>query len=158
MTWTYSVEGIANSPLFQVRYLIGDTMMNDQQAQDEEINFALTQRPSIYGAAAMVSRSLAGKFSRLVDTVAKDLRTTLSTKARNYLRMAMEFETQAAVRSGAMPYAGGISLSDKARQEQDSDRVPPQFDLGMQDNSLPVGAAGNETQSETDEVGLGPEV
>ena len=45
-----------------------------------------------------------------------------------------------------MPYVGGVSVTDKAAQVTDPDRVTPQFNIGMQDNLLPVGVgSGNET-------------
>lgn len=149
MSWTYDASLLATTPLHQVRYLVGDTIQADPQAQDEEINFAISQRSSVYGAAATVCRSLAANFSRLVDTVDKDLRTSYSTKARNYLRMASEFENQAKSRSGFAGYAGGISIADKIQQESDPDRVQPNFSVGMTDNDfLPVPPVGQETTTE----------
>jgi hypothetical protein len=144
MAWTYSVSQLAATPLYQVRYLVGDTKITDQQVQDEEIAFALLQRPSIYAAAAMVCRSLSAQLSREADTVDKDLRTTLSARATAYARRATEYETKASVRGGSMPYAGGISIADKIMNEQDPDRVQPQFTQSMDDNYLPVAPAPNE--------------
>lgn len=157
MTWTYSVSQLATSSLMQVRYLMGDTKSTDQQVQDEEITFALTQRPSVYGGAATVCRALASRLAREADTVDKDLRTVLSARSRAYLRMATDYEMQAAVRGGALPYAGGISVSDKQSRESNTDRVQPLFNIGMQDNPLPVGAAGNETEGQTSDDGIGPD-
>ena len=59
--------------------------------------------------------------------------------------MAIQFEQQASIASGAMPYAGGISVSDKNAQVSDSDRVSPCFNIGMTDDFYPIGPAGNET-------------
>lgn len=144
MSWTYNASQLATSAMMQVRYLVGDIVASDQQVQDEEINFALTQRPNIYGAAAVVCRSLASKLSREADTVDRDLRTTFSSRARSYAARANDYEVKASVRSGAMPYAGGISISDKVLNEQDPDRVQPQFTINMDDNYLPVAPAPNE--------------
>ena len=144
MAWTYEAANLATSSLYQVRYLVGDIIDVEHLVDDEEINFALTQRPSIYGAAAMVCRSLAAKFSRKVDTVDKDLRTTYSSQAIAYAKMAVNYETQASVRSGGLPYAGGISVADKITNEQDPDRVPPSFTIDMDDNYLPVAPIGPE--------------
>lgn len=144
MPWTYDFTQLATSMLMQVRYLVGDTVLADPLVQDEEINFALSQRPSIYGAAAMVCRSLSANLSREADTVDKDLRTTLSARATAFARRAQDYETRAITRGGAMPYAGGISISDKVLNEQDPDRVQPQFTVSMDDNYLPVGPAPNE--------------
>lgn len=146
MAWTYTLSALATSQLFQVRYLMGDTIQSDPQVQDEEIYFALTQRANVYGAAATVCRALASRLSRETDTVDKDLRDSISQKARAYSRMAVDYEQQASTRGGAMPYAGGISIADKQAQEANQDRVEPQFTLGMDDNlSDPVGPAGQQT-------------
>jgi hypothetical protein len=144
MSWTYDPSQLETSKLMQVRYLVGDTKTTDQQVQDEEINFAIGQRPSIYGAAAMVCRSLASKLSREADTVDKDLRTVLSSRAKAYSIRASEYDVKASVRGGAMPYAGGISIADKIGNEADTDRVQPQFSIQMDDNYLPVAPVGNE--------------
>lgn len=144
MTWTYNLTQLATSSLMQVRYLIGDTVAAQPQVQDEEITFALSQRPSIYGAAAMVCRSLSSRLSREADTVDKDLRTTLSARATAYARRAAEYENKAISRGGALPYAGGISISDKVQNELNTDRVQPQFAIEMDDNYLPVAPVGNE--------------
>lgn len=48
-----------------------------------------------------------------------------------------------------MPYAGGISVMDKEMQEQDTDRVQPQFNIGLDDNlNMPFGPAGNQTENQ----------
>lgn len=144
MAWTYNLGQLATTPLYQVRYLVGDTQSNDPQVQDEEITFALSQRSSIFGAAAMVCRSLASQLSRTADTVDKDLRTTLSQRATAYARRAADYEARAIARSGAMPYAGGLSIADKVLNEQNPDRVQPQFTTSMDDNYIPVAPAANE--------------
>jgi hypothetical protein len=144
MAWTYDLSQLATSKLYQVRYLVGDTLSSDQQVQDEEINFAITQRPSVYGAAAIVCRSLASRLSRQADVVDKDLRTTLSQRAKAYSARAAEYDITAKIRGGGIPYAGGLSIADKIQNEQDLDRVQPQFGIGMEDNYLPVAPVGNE--------------
>jgi hypothetical protein len=111
---------------------------------DEEIAFALTQRNSIYGGAAMICLGISAKFSREADTVDRDLRTVLSAKSKAYAERARTYEMQASARSGAMPYAGGISIADKVAQELDLDRVPPGFAVNMDENYLPVAPIGNE--------------
>ncbi len=42
--------------------------------------------------------------------------------------------------SGAgLPYSGGISVTDKQLNENDPDRVVPEFARGMFDSNLPIG-------------------
>lgn len=146
MTWTYVLANLASDAATQVRYLVGDTKQTDQLVQDEEIAFALAQRSSIYGAAAMVCRGISTRLSREADTVDQNLRTMYSARATAFAKRAVEYEAQAAQRAPGMPYAGGISLADKIRQDMDRDRVQPQFVIGMDDNYQPVAPAGNEAE------------
>jgi hypothetical protein len=149
MVWTYDLAKLATSPLYQVRRLVGDVIGNEPQLQDEEINFALTQRSSIYGAAAECCRAIASQYSRKANTAIQGMSVTYSSQAQAYLKMAVTLDAQASARgAGAMPYAGGISESDKEVQEQDSDRVPPQYTLEMNDNLL-VPATGADGSNET---------
>src|SRR4051812_24844476 len=122
MTWSYDPSTLTSNRTNQVRFLVGDTEVTDPLVQNEEIVFALTQRGSIYGAASIVCRTIAAKFSRLADTVDRDLRDALSSKAKAYAMRANEYEVQAKARSGGMPYAGGISIADKVQQDLDLDR------------------------------------
>lgn len=147
MTWTYNVANLNVTPVTpsvvkdQVRFLIGDTREGAQQLQDEEVLFAIGQRASIYGAAATCCMNLAAGFARDADSAQGPLHTALSQKSRSYAAMAARYENRASVSPG---YAGGISVTDKVQQEQNPDRVPPNFNIGMTDNFLPVGPAGNE--------------
>lgn len=146
MTWSYDVADLATSKKDQVRILIGDTNVKDPQLQDEEINLFISFRSSVYGAAAMGCLAIAAMYSRQVDTVQGELRTLYSTRARAYTLKAQNYETESTKRGGALPYAGGISVQDKQRQETNTDRVKPQYNIGMEDNFLPVGPVGNETE------------
>lgn len=144
MTWTYDPALIGTTPLYQLRWLIGDTIMKDQQIQDEELTFAIGQRSNIYGAAADACRSLAARFSREVDSSQGPLRTSYSAKARNYRAMAGSFDIQAMARSAGLPYSGQTSQTDYNAVAADPDRMGPQFNIGFDENRLPVGPVGPE--------------
>lgn len=152
MTWTYDVAGLSSNSKDQMRLLVGDTLSDDPQLQDEEIQFLLTTRSSIYGAAAQCCRSIASQYSRKADAVQGELHTLYSAQAKAYSARAAEYENRSVAAGGALPYAGGISIADKQAQEQNADRVPPQFALGMEDNYLPIGPAGNETLQPPEET------
>jgi hypothetical protein len=160
VTWTYNPASIATSGLTQVRRLIGDVITTDQQIADEEINFALTQRSSIYGTAADCCRYIAAQYSRKADVIVQSpqggaLKTNYSQQAKSYLAMAAQFENISVSRGGALPYAGGISVTDKQNAEADTDRVAPQYNIGMEDNWLPEGIVGNELPSDAPSGGRG---
>ncbi len=153
MTWSYSVSDLATSAKDQVRRLIGDVVATEQQIADEEIQFALSVRSTIFGAAADCCRFIAAQFSRKVDVVVAgaggNLKQNFSSQAKAYMAMAANFDNRSLALGGALPYAGGISVNDKQNAEQDTDRVQPGFNIGMDDNELPIGPVGNET-SDTD--------
>jgi cytochrome c biogenesis protein ResB len=148
MSWNYNSGLLSTSPLMQVRALIGDVMQNDQLLQDEEINYFISLRSSIPGACAEACRRLAAQFARRATTSVAGMSVQFNNQARQFLQMAAEFEADAALRGSGAPYAGGISVADKTTQEENTDRVDPQYVVGMDDNFLlPVG--GDETP-ETD--------
>jgi hypothetical protein len=158
---TYDATAIATTPLFQVRFLIGDTRVTgDVFLFDEEILFAIQMRPVVsggfpYGAAADCARAIAARFSRDIDTVQGEMRTLYSSRQKAYAARAIELEAIAASRAGAMPYAGGISQIDKSNAVMDGDRVVPAFNIGEEDNFLPVGPVGNVTPGSPPNDGSG---
>jgi hypothetical protein len=143
VAWTYSLASLGTSKLYQVRRLIGDVIANDQQIADEEINFALTQQPTIYGAAAEAARYIAAQYSRKVDTTNGVLNQNYSNMARAYAALAVRLDAKDTENSFVTPYAGGISVANKQRQEGDSDRVAPQFTIGGVDNLIPIPSSGS---------------
>jgi hypothetical protein len=147
MAWTYNVAQLASSILFQIRYLIGDTISTDPQLQDEEIQFAYTLEASnIWSAAANCCRALASRLSRQADTMVGEQRVMYSSRASAYTRKAYEYDTKATLMGSGIAFAGGMTFSQKDQQQQNPDRVPPNFQIGMTDNWLPVGPAGNESE------------
>ena len=144
--WTYNVTQIATSKKDQVRLLIGDVVSSDPQMQDEEINFYLTVRATIWGAAAECCMTLASKFSRSVDQAAGQSKVAYSQMAKAYALRAANFAARAASMGSGLPYAGGISIFDIMNQLENPDRAPPAFTVGITDNWLPVAPMGGETE------------
>jgi hypothetical protein len=139
MSFSYNPGATAKD---RVRFLIGDTDENaatDVRLEDEEINDALematsTTEPSVSGtrrAAADCADALAAKFARKPEgsgsgpqpnrSRAQELRTTASR---------LRTESQA----GAIPFAGGISVAEKAAVAANPDRTADSFRVGMLDN------------------------
>jgi len=132
MVWSYSGDPAAN-PKDAVRFYLGDTDPDDPQLQDEEILFLVQKfAGNVYLAAADAARGLAGKYSPRADKAVGDLRLSFSQQAQHYWELAKRLQTEAGKR--AVPYAGGISKSDKKTQEEDTDRVRPAFKRGMMRN------------------------
>lgn len=153
--WTYDPGALMTSTLYQVRRLIGDTKQNDPQINDEEVNFCLSLYPNVYLAAAEAARQIAANYARQVDIVQAgtggNLTTNYSQRSKAFSLLAATLEQRGMSRGAFMPYAGGISQADKQTQEDNADRVQPQFVIGMMDNLLPVGVgSGHETPGNPD--------
>lgn len=145
MTWSYSLTDLSSSAKDQTRLMIGDTNPANPLLQDEEINYFLSRRPSPYGAAAEACRALATFYSGLATTQAGDTKIMYSDLSKAFALRAAGFENQAANSGSGLPYAGGISQSDKETQLEDPDRVSPQFALNDDDNYFPVAPASDNT-------------
>lgn len=142
MTFSYNLPILATSPKDVIRMMIGDTDPTNPLLQDEEIAYILSKRPNPYGAAAECCRSLAVRFASQVTTAAGDTKIAYSDITKAFAARAQAFESQAANSGAGLPYAGGISQSDKDSQVENTDRVQPQFVLGADDNFIPVAPVG----------------
>lgn len=148
--WTYDNSllstAAANANLMAVRLMIGDNRPGDQLMYDSEILFNIANFANLYLAGAECCRNLALRYARTVDSVQGELKTNYSQITKMYSEKAATLESRGMARGGAMPYAGGISVTDKQNYVADVDRVTPQFNIAMQDNlNSPVGPVGNET-------------
>lgn len=144
--WSYSGDP-ANSAVDAIRFLIGDTNESCPQLSDPEIQWAHDELNHNYGGAAICCESLASAMSRLADQSDGQSKLSFSQRARAYSERAKEFALIFAQRTGLV-YAGGISLTDMRRQEEDADRVRPQFAIGFDDNLVPIGPSNFETVTE----------
>lgn len=132
MVWTYSGDPAA-SDRDALRFCIGDTDSGDEQMQDAELDFLLTENGSVPGAAVAAVRKLIAKFARQVNKNVGDLRLSLSDRVKNYKILLKELQTSLALRT-AGPVAGGISRARKETVVQDTDRVIPDFEKGQFDH------------------------
>jgi hypothetical protein len=107
-------------------------------AQDEEILFAISQaNNNIYYAAAWVCRTVAAKFSRMVDTTLDGaLSAKYSTRSKQYQQLAAQVEAQGKKTSGKSlgVFGGGYSSSAMQVANEDPDRVKPAFGIDQFDN------------------------
>jgi hypothetical protein len=133
MTWTYDGTPGTDTAAKRrdaVRVLVGDTDTNDQQIQDEEIEFALSQNSkNVYFAAAQTARMIMGLYSRRVDSDLEGVSADYSDRIEHYRRLAVALDKQAKSKGGALgtPKAGGISIDAMESAKDDSDRPDPAF-------------------------------
>lgn len=131
--WTYDgVPGTdtADKRRDAVRLLVGDTDTNDQQIQDAEITFALSQsNDDVYGAGAIIARAIAGKYARLVDTSIDSVKASYSQRSADYFALAVRLDRDSKMKGGSLglPRVGGVSESTMDSVEDNSDRVDSRF-------------------------------
>ena len=125
MSWNYTNDP-ENNTTDEIRLLIGDTDSTDEQLSDEELAYYIAQEGDIYAAAASAARGLAANFARKADKEVDDLSIRWSQLQDHYLALAEKLDVQSTM-SGVRAYLGGRSKADKLTQEQDTDRVKPQF-------------------------------
>ncbi|MBU1449110.1 hypothetical protein KKF45_04690 [Patescibacteria group bacterium] len=126
MTWTYSGDPAA-SDLDQVRFLIGDTDTLDQQLSNEEIAWLLSNQGSPLGAAIAACEQVGAIYARKVSQSTGGISVSYGDRQSYYADLANRLRRRMRV----APYVGGISLSDIASNEGDSDWDQPVFSVGM---------------------------
>jgi len=112
---------------------VGDTDTTDQLVTDEEIAWALDENSNVYFAAAIIAESISAKFARHADKDIGDLAIKYSQRSTAYAAIAARLRIRAAATGISAVYAGGISVNDKATNEDDTDRVKPTFRRGIHD-------------------------
>lgn len=147
MTWTYTGDP-NDSARDAIRFLVGDTDATDQLVSDEEIAWlnsevsgSATATTHLYRTAARAASAIAAKFTRLADQQIGDLRVAMSQKAAAARELAVSLNELAATDSSVpIPYAGGVSVSDKRTRDEDTDRVMPWIETGQFANTTDPGA------------------
>jgi hypothetical protein len=152
MSWTFDPSlSLARD---NVRMLVGDVLADDPQIQDETIDAILNANPDPYEAAAILAFNLAAQFTRYLTFAAEGVRYELSQRVKQYRELGMMLRAQAVMAPGGLGSLSvfGVSKSQIAGENQDPDRVPDRFRVGMFDYpgmELQAGGADSEGQVNT---------
>lgn len=127
MTFSYDITDLATSPKDAVRLLIHDTDAADPLLQDEEINYLVAvEGTNLYRIAWRAAEVIAAKFARVVDRSIGPLNDRGSQKQAQYAALACDLRNKM-LRSGPVPLATALSISEKQSVEDQPDRVPNIF-------------------------------
>lgn len=134
MAWSYDASDLdtttASGRLNTVRLLLGDTDTLDQQVQNEEITFSLSQtNDNVYFAAAWLARTVASQYARKVNVqLDGSLSADYSDLAKQYTSLAETLEYQGK-KAGAIigVVAGGLTKSDINAVRTNTDRIEGSF-------------------------------
>lgn len=134
MTWTYDVSDLdkttSSGRVNVVRFLVGDTDTSDQQVQNEEITFALSESSdNVYFAASYIAYAIASKYARRVDIELDEaIKESLSDLKDQYTKLALTLKQNATVKSGGIgAFAGGITKTFVESKKADTGFVQPSF-------------------------------
>lgn len=123
MAWSYVLANLSANGKDTVRFLIQDIQSGRPLCADEEIVWALSAEANVYTAAALCCEILVARAANVKTRWIGDLRVT--NDPAFYRGLAVILRSRGM--SHQIPFAGGISLSDKMVQQLDSDAVQPRI-------------------------------
>lgn len=135
MTWTYDSSDLDKDTsagrVNVVRYLVGDTNTSDQQVQDEEITFALTEsNDDVYYAASFVAGTIASLYARKVDIeLDTAIKESLSGLSKQYRDLSAQLRQTAQVKSGGGlgSFGGGLTVTSVEAKRANDNLIKPSF-------------------------------
>lgn len=134
MSFTYTAN-LENNLRDLVRFTIGDRTETGHILEDEEIDALLAMNSNnTVIVSAICAETMAAELTTRQNRTIGDLRIRYSEQAENLYKLAARLRRQMSV-ALAIPYAGGISVSDKLANTLDTDKVAPAFSIEMQENT-----------------------
>ena len=134
MAWSYDPSDLdtttASGRLNTVRLLVGDTDTQDQQVQNEEITFGLSQNSDdVYYTAAWVARTISSQYARRVTTSLDGaLKSDYSDLMKHYSSLADSLEYQGKTTGAAVGVlAGGLTKSRVDAVRANTNRIEGSF-------------------------------
>jgi len=134
MAWSYNAADLntttAAGRINTVRLLVGDTDTNDQQVENEEITFSLSENgDNVYYSGAWIARAISSKYSRKVTTqLSGALSADYSDLAKQYRVLANSLEYQGKTSGASVGIlAGGLTKSKVTSVRQNTDRIEGSF-------------------------------
>lgn len=117
-----------------LKFLVGDqsTSSATELLSTAECNYLLAAYGTPRAAAPHAARAIAADLAVKVGKSVGDLRLDAQQQYEHYMTLAASLERQASF--SAVPFAGGVSVSQKQSVESDTDRVAPSFAVGMHDD------------------------
>ena len=132
MTWTYSGDP-SDSTRDAVRFMVGDTDVNDQLLSDEEIDYLVVEHGTINRISSEAARGIAAKFARLMTRSIGGLSADFSAKYRQYLELADNLMAREETYPVA-PFSSGWRRDQKRAVEDELDRESTFSRKGIHDN------------------------
>jgi hypothetical protein len=142
MTWTYDPTKFNDATastyyppatlgqLMQVRFLVQDNQTARQLLDDNEIYWTLTEEANVFMAAAACCDQLVSRAGSIKSKQISEFK--IAYDPMFYRALAASLRARGAYYQ--IPYAGGISITDKEAQQAQTDWVAPAISRGLDDN------------------------
>lgn len=132
-SWSYSGNPLANAK-DALRFTVGDTDESEPQLTDGEIEYLLSiYNQVVLNASIRACEMLMAKYARLVNETVGSVKVDWSTRQAQYREMRDDL-TMRLAKEDCTPFAGGISVTQKITEAQNTDRVKPDFTKHMMEN------------------------
>lgn len=120
-----------------LKFLVGDqsTSASGELLSTGECTYLIAQHGSVRNAAPYAALAIAADLADQVSKAVGDLRIELQQKYEHYTSLSEVLRRSVALKA-VVPFAGGISYSDKQDRVADTDNVRPAFSIGQFDSPL----------------------
>ncbi len=133
MAWSYNPEELSTNEVYQIRLECGDTDPSNQQLQDEEITWAISQERNSWAASARCCEMIYRVILRKADVrLGRNMQVIYTKMAQQYLDMAKALRCKAM--GTVIPYVGGMNIADKQAIADNDSLVAPAWTREMQQN------------------------
>jgi hypothetical protein len=134
MSFTYTQDPEHNLT-DRVRFLIGDTAVEEKLIADEEIVFALAKYSNnVNAACCILCEGLAAKFAKRAEVRVSNYNTNKDSLFDKYLKLAERFRSKGNSASAAYFVVPAISVNEKQKNIDNEDAVQPFFKRDEFDN------------------------
>lgn len=131
--WSYSGNPLANAK-DAVRFTIGDTDSTEPLLLDGEIEYLLSiYNDVVLNASIRACEMIMAKFARLVNERVGSVSVDWKDRMDSYMKMRNDL-TMRLAKEDCLPFAGGISKTQKRQEVANTDRVKPDFSKHMMEN------------------------
>lgn len=117
-----------------VRAMVGDTDPARPKLDDKMYVLIVATEPRLYSRSAMAATAIAGLYADQMTKRVGDFWREAKVQFDHYIALAAWLRLESGRRGVAIPFVGGLVISDNEAFEQDDTIVQPNFRIGQQDS------------------------
>lgn len=136
MSFTYDPSALSSEPLYEVRFIIGDTAVDKPLLDDEEIEYYLNKySDAVMQTAVKCCESIAAKYAKFSKKRVNGVEVEIEDVAGKYMQLAKHLRANIVATSATNGAPWAVTRdSQKEAIEADTDLLTPSFKRGMHEN------------------------